>query len=93
MSKLLLFQNYVSYKCSVSSWKIHPEKLLQLQGNTITKFFCGMEKGWYNLYRTHVIFYFSGYEMNWAAFHIVEIMASTKLRYLIFHDDTNSLLN
>ena len=36
--------------------------------------------------------YFLGYEMNWAAFHIVEIMASTKLRYLIFHDDTNSLL-
>ena len=31
--------------------------------------------------------------MNWAAFHIVEIMASTKLRYLIFHGDTNSLLN
>ena len=37
--------------------------------------------------------FISGYEMNWAAFHIVEIMASTKLRYLIFHDDTNSLLN
>ena len=58
--------------------KMHPENAFT------SKFYLEIERG------TNV--YFSGYEMNWAAFHIVEIMASTKLRYLIFHDDTNSLL-
>ena len=58
--------------------KMHPENAFT------SKFYLEIERD------TNV--YFSGYEMNWAAFHIVEIMASTKLRYLIFHDDTNSLL-